>query len=607
MKPPFSQQIVEEVRNRNDIVEALSDYVSLKPSGENFKGLCPFHTEKTPSFVVSPAKQIFHCFGCGVGGNVFHFFMRYEGLSFPEAVAFLAQRAGIQLPQTSKGTKDREEKGAEFYQLNEAVAEYYHRLLCQTTEGERGRAYLSERGINAKVIETFRLGYAPKQWDRLVTAFVGQKGVSPTLLQRGGLIKPRTQGKGYYDLFRDRIIFPIMDRQGRIVAFGGRTVEEGQVPKYLNSPETPIYKKGATLYGLHLAKQAIRRAGFVIVVEGYFDLLAVWQAGFENVVAPLGTALTRRQIQLLQAYTHEIVLVFDGDLAGVTAMERGYSLLIDAEMRVRVGLLPTGSDPDTMLRTQRREAFRDLLDRALPFIEHLIRTRQKVWSSVEEKLHYINFLLPLIAKVSNSVERMEYLSLLAEKTKVAEQALQRELSKLQPKGSRVPREPMQSPLTLSLTRGERELIRLMLEDPSVIEKVKEEVSPEDFTEEALGEIACFLFALQEKGVQVTPSQLIDLLPHPELKERVTQLLLLSIPMENRNQLLQDYLSVMRGKRIKQQVEEIKRRVEAAEKRGDSVESARLLHQFMILQRQLKGQKRGGEKRRPLGPESLTIG
>jgi DNA primase len=594
MRAAFSQQFVDEVRNRNNIVDVIAEYVALKQSGENFKGLCPFHTEKTPSFVVSPTKQLFHCFGCGVGGNVFQFLMQYCTLSFSETVSTLAQRAGMSLPRfpRDQGNLEEEDKGKELYRVNEAVAAYYHHLLHSTVEGERGFAYLEKRGISARVVDTFHLGYAPSQWDRLVKTLT-KKGFSPALLQTGGLIKPRTQGKGYYDLFRDRIIFPIRDVHGRVVAFGGRTIDDSQEPKYLNSPETPVYRKGAMLYGLPTARQAIRRAGYVLVVEGYFDLLTVWQAGVEQIVAPLGTALTRQQVQLLHRYTQEIVLVFDGDQAGKAAMERGNALLMDEEMRVRVVALPPGNDPDTFVRTQGAEAFQQLLSGALPFVEHLIRMGATCCRSIEEKMRYINALLPLIAKISHQVERMEYLALLAEKANVSEQALHRELQKHTPR-ERAGQQEAIALVTLVPARAEQELISLLLEDPKSITAVKEEITPEEFTDTVLGEIACFLFALDEKGIQVTPAQLIDLLPQPHWKERVSQLLLQPTPCENRAQLLGDYLSVMRGRRIKQQAEMVKARAEEAEKQGDTAEAARFLQQFMALQRALREQGKGGK-------------
>ncbi|RMF89224.1 MAG: DNA primase [Nitrospinota bacterium] len=593
------QQVIDEVRSRVDIVDLIADYVSLQPSGENFKGLCPFHQEQTPSFVVSPRKQLFHCFGCGAGGNVFHFLMRYEHLSFPEAVSLLAQRAGIPLPRPSHRPSQEEQRKEIFYQLNTSVTEYYQHLLQHPTLGRRGQEYLRQRGITAQVISTFRLGYAPPRWDTLVKYFVEEQGRSPSLLQTGGLIKPRPQGKGFYDLFRDRIIFPILDLQGRPIAFGGRALESDQLPKYLNSPETPLYKKGEMLYGLYHARQAIRRLGYVLVVEGYFDLLTLWQAGIENVVATLGTSMTRRQAHLLRNYTREIVLVFDGDQAGKAAAFRGNTLLMEAGINVRLLVLPAGTDPDTLIRTQGKEAFLHLLDQALPFIEHLIRHGEHRWNSIQDKLRYIHTLLPLIAKVARPMEQMEYLSLLAEKTRVSEHLLHQELraytraraSRGQP-SSTLPSSPKPSLPSTVTPNVEKDLIQLMLEDPTLIPRVQKEVSPEEFTDREWGEMACLLFALAEKGVEATPAQIIDLFPRPQLRERASQLLMRQLPLEHRDQLLEGCLSMMRDRRVKREQEKLKALMKAAESRGDFTESTRLLQRFMALQRERKGKEKG---------------
>src|SRR5262245_56267577 len=274
------QDIIEEVRRRNDIVEVIAEYLPVKGSGGNYKALCPFHSEKTPSFTVTRQKQIFHCFGCGVGGNIFHFVMKYEHMSFPEAVAYLAKRAGVNLPKSrsSAPSSALDAHKEQLYSMNELAAKYFHQLLRNSPQGEKARSYLQTRGIDQHSIERFQLGYAPAAWDNLVRYGV-ERGFQPQMLAQVGLVKAREDGRGFYDRFRDRLMFPIWNVMGRVVALRGRLLDNlPEAPKYLNSPETAIYKKGSLLYGHHLAKQAIRGEGRVLIVEGYLDLISLCQA-----------------------------------------------------------------------------------------------------------------------------------------------------------------------------------------------------------------------------------------------------------------------------------------------------------------------------------------
>ncbi len=378
MADHIPQDIIEEVRRRNDIVEVIAEYLPLKGSGGNYKALCPFHSEKTPSFTVTRQKQIFHCFGCGVGGNIFHFIMKYEHMSFPEAVTYLAKRAGVTLPKSrfSATSSPLETHKEQLYGMNELAAKYFHQLLLNSPQGEKARSYLQTRGIDQHSIERFHLGYAPEGWDGLVR-YGTERGLQPQMLAEVGLVKAREDGRGFYDRFRDRLMFPICNVIGRVVALGGRLLENlPEAPKYLNSPETAIYKKGTLLYGLHLAKQSIRAEGRVLIVEGYLDLISLFQSGIEHVVATLGTALTRSHVQLLKAYAKEAILVFDGDAAGRSAALRGKEYFLQGHVRyflpsahvsslqgalegdlhAKVVLLPQGHDPDTFVQAEGRDA-----------------------------------------------------------------------------------------------------------------------------------------------------------------------------------------------------------------------------------------------------------
>src|SRR5919109_1805301 len=448
------QDIIEEIRRRNDIVEVISEYLPLKGGGGNYKALCPFHSEKTPSFTVTRQKQIFHCFGCGVGGNIFHFIMKYEHLSFPEAVGYLAKRAGVTLPKPRlhAASSPLDAHKEQLYAMNELAAKYFHQRLLNTPQGEKAHNYLRARGIAQQSIERFQLGYAPAGWDGL-GRYAMERGFQPQLLAEVGLGKARDDGRGFYDRFRDRVMFPICNVTGRVVALGGRLLDNRpEAPKYLNSPETAIYKKGMLLYGLHLAKQPIRAEGRVLIVEGYLDLISLFQAGIEHVVATLGTALTRSHVRLLRAYANEAVLVFDGDTAGRSAALRGKEYFLQGHVRyflpsayvsslqgalegdlhAKVVLLPQGHDPDTFVRTEGRDAMLAKVREAQPFIEFLLDAEADGHdlASVQGKLAYVRKLLPLIVNLGNEVERTEYLSELVRRTGIAPSALAAELRKL---------------------------------------------------------------------------------------------------------------------------------------------------------------------------------
>ena len=362
----YSPDLLDEIRARIDLVDLVSDFVTLKRAGENWKGLCPFHTEKTPSFMVNPKKGIFHCFGCGAGGDAFGFLMRQNRLSFPEAVRTLADRAGVTLPTRAGPEEAQAAKREPLYEAMELAAAYYERALWDQPEGERARRYLQARGITPEAARRFRLGYAPEGWEHLLQYAKGS-GVDEAVLLQVGLVLPRSEGRGVYDRFRGRLIFPIADVQGRMIAFGGRSLGPEE-PKYLNSPETPLYVKGQTLYALHLAKHAIRETGRVVVVEGYLDCLAAQQTGFGETVAALGTAFTPAQVSLLKRYTDEIITAFDADAAGESATLRGLDLLVSSGLRVRVAALPGGEDPDSLIQKQGVSEFRATLDRAEPLL-----------------------------------------------------------------------------------------------------------------------------------------------------------------------------------------------------------------------------------------------
>ncbi len=344
----LSEEKVSEIRDRSSILEVVSDYITLKKAGKNHRGLCPFHSEKTPSFMVNEEKQIFHCFGCGEGGDAFTFLMKVGHFSFPQAVEELAKRYGVKLPSRELSTTQKKEmaKREALFQINQIASEYFHDLLTKRREGEEGRRYLSQRGISQEVIAEHRLGYSTDRWDGLVR-YLQEKKVSLEMAWELGLIFPKKK-EGWYDAFRGRILFPIFDLHQRIVGFGGRVIREGQ-PKYLNSPESSIYHKGEILYGLHVAKRYATEKDCVIIVEGYFDLLTLHQYGLKHSVATLGTALTTQHIRTLKRYTKNLITLFDADQAGIQATLRSLPLFLEEEVVGKTIEGGAGSSPHRFL------------------------------------------------------------------------------------------------------------------------------------------------------------------------------------------------------------------------------------------------------------------
>jgi len=401
---------IAEVRERAGIVEVVSDYISLKKSGANYLGLCPFHGEKTPSFNVNPARGIFHCFGCGVGGNAVTFVMKMEGISFPEAVKLLAKRVGVEIEERlpTPAEKRRLDEKEQQLAIVATAAAYYTGLLQREEAGEPGRRYLVGRKVGGDIIAPYRLGYASEQWDGLAR-HLRQQGASLEQAERLGLIKPKNSG-GYYDLFRNRLIFTIANVHGQPIAFGGRVLDDA-LPKYINSPESPVYSKSETLFGIDLARQAMREQKSAIIVEGYFDHLALYRAGFRNVVATCGTALTTGHLQVIRRYAERIYLLFDADSAGRKATFRGMELILEAQLPCFVVEMPEGEDPDSFLAGHSAEEFSGILAKARPALDFYLRDliSRHDTGTVAGKKAVIDQFSSMVQKLADSRERNLYL------------------------------------------------------------------------------------------------------------------------------------------------------------------------------------------------------
>ncbi len=421
------EEKISEIRGIADIVEVVSEVVLLKKTGKNYIGLCPFHSEKTPSFTVSPDKQIFHCFGCGVGGNVFSFLMKQEGMSFPEAVRALARRYGIEVPdrKLSPGQKRRLDEREQLLAINRMALEYYRRALNGSPEGGKAPMYLQRRKLSGETVDRFKLGYAPGGWDNILS-YLRRKGVRPALMEKCGLVIPRKNSSGYYDRFRDRIIFPIFDHSMQVAGFGGRVLDDS-LPKYLNSPETPVYHKSRSLYGLPQAKKFCREKGSVHIVEGYFDLIALHQHGISNSVATLGTSLTAEHVRILRGGIGEkgrVILVYDSDEAGIKAARRSIAVFDKGYVNAQILVLESGYDPDAYIFQFGADSFKDAAKNALGIIPFLLETAVNTHGlTIEGKVRVIADLQKPLASITDSVERSLYVKEVAERLGIDENAL----------------------------------------------------------------------------------------------------------------------------------------------------------------------------------------
>lgn len=425
------ESTIREIADRIDIVQLIGEYVSLKRSGSNWVGLCPFHDEKSPSFNVNPARNIFHCFGCGVGGNPFSFVMRYEGVTFPEAVRMLGKRVGIMVEEEEETpqTRKRREETDESRRIMALAVAFFRRMLSEHADAGRAQSYLRERGVDGATADAYLLGFAPNERDGLVRHLTRHR-VSLTMAERLGLV--RQAGGSFTDLFRNRLIFPIRDLTGETVAFAGRILGEGN-PKYLNSPETPLYRKSSILFGLHEAKRSARDRG-VIVVEGYFDQLALNRAGFTNAVATCGTALTEGHITLLRRFTRTIYLMFDGDSAGEKGAERALELILPQGVTGRVVILPAGEDPDTFVARHGPDTLRELVESAPEILDWYLRrvSRTIDTSGVGGTMTLVEIITPKLSLIPDPLERDLWISKISRRFDVNELQFRRRFRKSSP-------------------------------------------------------------------------------------------------------------------------------------------------------------------------------
>jgi DNA primase len=566
----LSEEKVSEIRDRSSILEVVSDYVNLKKTGKNYKGLCPFHSEKTPSFMVNEEKQIFHCFGCGAGGDVFTFLIKVGHFSFPQAVEELAKRYGVKLPQKELSPAKRKEmeKREILFQINETALEYFHDLLLRKREGEEGRKYLSQRGMSQEMIKEYRLGYSLNRWDGLVQ-HLQEKKVSLELARELGLIFPKKRG-GWYDAFRGRILFPSFDLHHRVVGFGGRVIKEGE-PKYLNSPESILYHKGEILYGLQVAKGYIPEKDCVIMVEGYFDLLTLHRFGLKHSVATLGTALTTQHIRILKRYTKNLITIFDADEAGVQASLRALPLFLEEEVSGKTILLPKGEDPDGFLRKGNLEDFEKRVNHAVFlidfFFEWLMKTRDT--KSIDGKVKVAEEGMALLDKIPNKIRKNFYTKALAERLDLPENLLIERLRSSSKDRLKVEEDLKRQPVKEGFPKSEEMMVRLMIHHPELIPIITEEGILKEFESPVLQKMAEDLEGLFQKRGGLDLTEALGCF-EGDFKEKLCEFAFLESDLEagNREKILRDCIQKIRKKRLRRDEGEILKRIKEAEKQKE---------------------------------------
>ena len=595
----LSEEKISEIRDRASILEVVSDYVSLKKTGRNYKGLCPFHSEKTPSFMVNEEKQIFHCFGCGEGGDVFAFLMKTGHFSFPEAAEELAKRYGIKLLRREPSPLQKKEmaKREVLFRINQLASEYFHDLLTQKREGEVGRKYLTQRSVSEQIIKEHRLGYSPERWDGLVQHLI-EKKVPLELAWELGLILPKKK-EGWYDAFRKRVIFPIFDLHQRVGGFGGRLIGEGE-PKYINSSESSLYHKGEVLYGLQAARRYASERDGMIIVEGYFDLLTLHQYGLKHSVATLGTALTPQHIRTLRRYTKNVITVFDPDPAGIHATLRTLPLLLEEEVTGKTVLLPKGEDPDTFLKKGNLEGFEKRLAEAIPlidfFFEWLMKTHDP--KSIDGKVSIAKEGMAMIRKIPEKIRKDFYVRALAERLDLKESVLY-EMIRSTPAERTRPAEGLKKrPPEESLPKSEEIVVRLMVHHPELIPTISGEGILDEFESPLLKRLGQGLEGIFQKRGKLNLTEALGEVDEG-LKERLCEYAFQESGAEGdqRERILKDCIEKIRRRKSKKDESDLLRRIKEAERQkgGGGLEALLMERQEMAKKEKgrLKGSLRKG--------------
>lgn len=591
----YPQTFIDDLKRQADIVRVIQDYVQLKKKGANWMACCPFHKEKTPSFSVSPTKEIFYCFGCHKGGTVFNFVMEIERVAFPEAIKIVADKIGMPLPKLVDDSRfeARRQESDEVIQLNSWALDWWQKQLESGAEGRLARDYLAQREIIDETQKTFRLGYAPDSWDAL-SSYLRQKGATQQQIERSGLVAKKEDGDRSWDRFRGRLMFPVFDHQGRPIAFGGRTLKNDDA-KYINSPETAAYVKGRNLFGLNLTRDEIRRHGFAILVEGFLDLIVPYQFGVKNIAASLGTALTADQVKLLSRFARKVVVNYDGDRAGVQAAKKSIEILLAEDIEVKVLVLPDNADPDEYIRKfgvteyQRRRA------QAQPHIQFVIENalRDRNLHRPAEKAEAVEEVLPYIRAVNSRIQKREYFDMAMDGLRITDPALRRELwQSLRPGNAqsdakqKVQRRPAATP-----TIAEQRMLELLFADERKRDEILAILNPEDYEDLLTAPIFRAVIDLTGRGERVDFDSLCQSTENDNISAELIATVMMGdsgrwdtreLHAINQSLTPAECVFSFRVMKVQDQIEQLKSELAEAERAEDAERVADLSNKFMLL-------------------------
>ena len=578
------QRFIEEVQARTDIADLIASYIPLKKTGRNFKALCPFHNEKTASFIVSQQKQIFHCFGCGEGGGVIQFLMLLEKVSFVEAIEILAHRLGLQIPYQRSSPQERTK--TLLYEIVNEASQFFFENLIHNARAQAVIQWLHTRGIIHQVIHQFKIGYSP--YDNLLLAHMRKKGYSLELLEKASLVTFNKEA-GYRDLFRGRIMLPIIDIKGRVIGFGARIVKDKEnIPKYINSLENPLYAKREQLYGLHISKEEIIKKDSVIVVEGYFDMIVPYSQGIHNIVASLGTALTQEQIRSLKRYTRNVILVYDADKAGEFASLRALDLLLENDLNIRIVKLPSGHDPDSLVRAEGKERFMALLSQAVDFFDYKIEVLRSIYDvgSIEGKTKVAHEMLLTIDKMVSEVAKFEYLKRLASALNVKEEVLLLELRKSKSSTGITLKEQRHNVLKEPIPITEKVLIQFMIQNKKARDIINKNLKEEDFLHPLTRKTASWLLRDTVEFPQWSVTALLGIIEDREVSRFISQLSIEeSIPLNK--ELFKECIVKLRSRRITAFKAQLKKELKDAEAQDNRKKIKELMLRYKEINSEIR--------------------
>lgn len=589
----YDDRIIDQVQSANDIAELVGQYVTLKRLGKNLKACCPFHQEKTPSFMVQPEKQIFRCFGCGVGGDVFEFVMRHENMSFPEALRFLAERAHITLPEPTQKRGEGPSETEQLHDIYKLASEFYHAQFMDPVKGKIAQDYFLSRGFDLEMAKEFKMGWAPDGW-RALLEYLTKKGFQDSLLLKSGLISRSPKGQTY-DAFRARLLFPIANLQGKIVAFGGRILKDSDGPKYLNSPENPVFYKRRELFGLNLAKKFIdRNQPRIFVVEGYFGFMRLYQAGFKTTVATLGTSLTEEHVQLLKRFAEEAIVIYDGDKAGEAASLRGLEVFLEGGMNVKIAKLSSGLDPDDFIRQYGPEAFQKIIDEARDFFDYKLEVLMGRFRPSDSLglMRITGEFLDTFAKIQNPVLVDRYLRKLAGSLGVEENSLRTELLKLKKKTQEQPKKAAETPAESpkSQTLDENLLLSLAIEENHLRRLLFAELTEADFTDASCRDVFQILNQMEQAQESVNFPKVLNRISNPLVKQKILAASSMEWQPGQKDKAFEDCIQHMRSRQTDRKLEDLRRSIAKAERGGNPAELEEYMKLYQDLWREHKAKK-----------------